>query len=101
MFLETRVALVVDDLTGPVNYQTCRNYMFYEKAEEQGTIFSLQGFEQYIMSGEFKMFQDNIKHPNYLMVRFIDMHETCTEYDAEKLNLDREVYVYDEESEEE
>lgn len=96
MFLETRVALVVDDLTGPVNYQGCRNSMFYDKAEEQGTVFTLQGFEQYIMSGEFKHFQDNIKHPNYLIVRFVDVHETCTEYDAERYDLDRKVYIYDE-----
>ena len=41
-FLEYRVAIVKTDMTG-VNYQTCSDEDFYEKAAQQGTVFTLQG----------------------------------------------------------
>lgn len=89
-FKETRVAIVVDDFS-IVNYQTCSDDLFYTTAEMQGTVFSLKGFEDFIYSGEFKAMQDQVQHPYYLIVRFIDFYEA---YDGhiycDNLPLERE-----------
>ena len=73
--IETRVAIVEDDLTGPVNYQTCSDETFYEKAEEQGNVFSLKGFEEYIYTGQLQNQMEQVHHPNYLIPRFIPVYE--------------------------
>ena len=73
--VETRVALVIDNLSGPVNYQTCSDETFYEKAEEQGTVFSLKGFEEYIYTGQLYEQMTQVQHPNYLLPRFIPVYE--------------------------
>jgi hypothetical protein len=74
-FKETRVAIVVDDLTGPINYQTCTDNEFLTKAEEQGNTWTTIGFQKFIDSGAFLEFMHNVEHPNYLMTRFINMYE--------------------------
>lgn len=74
-FKGVRVAIVIDDLVGPINYQTCPDADFLTKAEEQGNTWSLQGFQRFIDSGEMLAFMNSIKHPNYMMTRFIDMYE--------------------------
>ena len=73
-FLEYRVAIVKTDMTG-VNYQTCSDEEFYEEAAEQGTVFSLQGFEKFIYSGTITEMMNNTRHPYYLLPRFIPVFE--------------------------
>jgi hypothetical protein len=73
-FLEYRVALVKTDMTG-VNYQTCSDEDFYEEAAEQGTIFSLKGFELFIYSGAMTEMMNSVQHPYYLLPRFIPIFE--------------------------
>ena len=73
-FLEYRVAIVKTDMTG-VNYQTCSDENFYEKAAEQGTVFSLQGFEKFIYSGAMYELMNKTQHPYYLLPRFIPVFE--------------------------
>lgn len=74
-FKEIRVGVIVDDLAGKVNYQECSDDDFLTKAEEQGTVWTLQGFQKFIESGELLDFIQFVKHPNYLMVRFINIYE--------------------------
>lgn len=91
-FKETRVAVVIDDFT-LVNYQACSDDLFYTTAEMQGSVFTLKGFENFIYTGEFKAMQDRVKHPNYLIVRFIDFYEYpdgfvyCSELPLEREEL--------------
>ena len=73
-FLEYRVALVITDMTG-VNYQTCSDEDFYDKAAEQGTVFTLKGFELFIYSGALTELMNSVQHPNYLLPRFIPVFE--------------------------
>ena len=73
--IETRGAIVEDDLTGPVNYQTCSDETFYDKAEEQGNVFSLKGFEEYIYTGQLQNQMEQVHHPNYLIPRFIPVYK--------------------------
>lgn len=74
-FKEYKVAIVVDDFTGSINYHTCSDNEFLTKAEEQGHTWTLKGFEQFIDSGEYLKFDNSIKHPNYIITRFIRMYE--------------------------
>lgn len=73
-FFEYRVALVVTDMTG-VNYQKCSDEDFYDKAIEQGTVFTLKGFENFIYSGALTELMNNTQHPNYLLPRFVPVFE--------------------------
>lgn len=90
-FKETRVAVVIDDFT-VINYQACSDEVFLTTAEMQGNVFTLQGFERFIYRGEFKALQDEVQHPNYLIVRFIDMYEYngtvyCNDVEVEREEL--------------
>ena len=73
-FLEYRVALVNTDMTG-VNYQTCSDEDFYKEAAEQGTIFTLKGFENFIYSGAMTEMMNCVQHPYYLLPRFIPVFQ--------------------------
>lgn len=73
-FSEYRVALVVTDMT-EVNYQTCSDEEFYDKAAEQKTIFTLEGFGNFIYSGELAELMNKTQHPNYILPRFIPVFE--------------------------
>ena len=73
-FLEYRVALVVTDMTG-INFQKCSDEVFYSKAIQQGTVFTLKGFENFIYSGALTELMNKTQHPNYLLPRFIPMFE--------------------------
>ena len=73
-FLEYRVALVKTDMTG-VNYQTCSDEDFYKEAAEQGTIFTLKGFENFIYSGAMTEMMNSVQHPYYLLPRFIPVFQ--------------------------
>lgn len=91
-FVETRVALIVDNLV-KVNYQACSNTQFYERAEEQGTVFTLKGFEEFLMSGEYNKVTSNLSSTQYVLIRFIDMqidHDgniTCVDTNNEDKNI--------------
>ena len=79
-YAETRVALVIDDLTNPkFNPNTCTDSDFLDKAEEQGTVFTLKRFEQYIYSGELNELTAHVPSTQYLFPRFIRMYRTCGE----------------------
>lgn len=73
---ETRFALVSWNLTGVINYNTCSNKLFLDKAEEQGTVFSLQGAEKFIESGELNKYvkEEELKG-NFVLPRFIHLKE--------------------------
>ena len=73
-FFEYRVALVVTDMTG-VNYQKCSDEVFYSKAIQQGTVFTLKGFERFIYSGAMTELMNKTQHPNYLLPRFIPVFQ--------------------------
>jgi hypothetical protein len=73
-FLEYRIALVVTDMTG-VNYQKCSDEVFYSKAIQQGTVFTLKGFERFIYSGALTELMNKTQHPNYLLPRFIPVFQ--------------------------
>jgi len=73
-FFEYREALVKTDMTG-VNYQTCSDEDFYKEAAEQGTIFSLKGFELFIYSGALTEMMNSVQHPYYLLPRFIPVFQ--------------------------
>lgn len=73
-FKEIRVAIVVDAME-EVNYRTCPDSEFMDRAEEQGNVWSLQGFQKYIEAGELFDFMQSVQHPNYMLVRFINMYE--------------------------
>lgn len=75
MFKETRVGIVITDFTGPINYQTCSDEEFMETAEEQGSVWTLKGFEQFIYTGKLAEMMKNVQHPNYLVPRFCDLYE--------------------------
>ena len=86
-FKETRVALVIDDFK-TVNFQTCDDDTFYNYAELQGFVFTLKGFEKFIYSGELNALMNSVKHPDYIIPRFIDFYEN---YDGEVYCSDKEI----------
>jgi hypothetical protein len=73
-FFEYRVGLVITDMTGK-NYQKCSDEDFYNKAAQQGTIFTLKGFERFIYSGALTELMNSVQHPNYLLPRFMPVFE--------------------------
>lgn len=92
-YMETRVALVLDDLTNPnFNPNTCPDSEFLNKAEKQGTVFTLKGFEEYIYSGELNELTKQIPSTQYLFPRFIRTYRTCGEHQrtvtADELGVD-------------
>lgn len=92
-FKETRVALVVDDYTSDINYQTCSDEVFYAKAEEQGTVFTLEGMEEYIYTGQLQEQMSQIKHPNYLIPRFIPVYENDNQVYLDDRPLEENKYA--------
>lgn len=101
---ETRLALVSWDLKGPINYNTCSNNQFLTEAENQGTVFSLQGAEKYIQSGELSQYvQQEEAKGNYVYPRFIHIAEdyfgrpycveSCTDSLGQRLDVFDIVYV--------
>jgi hypothetical protein len=74
-FKEIRLGIVSDDFSGPINYQTCPDDKFLEQAEKQGTVWSLQGAEKGMANGELFKYLLSIKHPNYAIIRYVDMYE--------------------------
>lgn len=95
-FKEYRVAIVVDNLE-TINYQTCSNDIFLNKAEEQGNTWTLQGFQKFLESGEYNLFSEKIQHPNYMMLRFIPMHQKQPSSFEEIQNNPNPVYCSEEE----
>lgn len=95
-FKECRVAIVVDNLE-TINYQTCSDKVFLDKAEEQGNTWTLQGFQKFLESGEYNLFSEKIQHPFYMIVRFIDMYQEQPSSFEEIQNNPNPVYCRDEE----
>ena len=75
IFKETRAAIVVDDLTGEINYQTCSDSEFLDRAEEQGHTFTLKGFEKFLYNGEYNALCATLNSTEYIMVRFINIYQ--------------------------
>ena len=74
-FEEYRVALVIDDFTHfEFNPHTATDEQFYERAEEQGTVFTLNGFENYIEGGEYQKTVDKLTETEYLFIGFIPFY---------------------------
>lgn len=75
-FKEERVALVIDDLTHKdFNPNFATDEQFYDVANKQGTIFTLQGFIKFIESGELSKLINTLKNTEYLFQRFIPFYE--------------------------
>lgn len=73
-FKEYRVAVVITPNVEK-DYKECPDTTFLDLAEEQGYTFTLEGFTNFIESGELQQLMRSVPIGQYFFVRFIPMFQ--------------------------